>query len=173
MTFTIIATYKYFKENFIYFNVLETFKKEFNALTLILEKFFNSSVQLEITRIYYPFFDSNILAQLIALNGKIFGLFKILRFLSRKMHISNPNNSSGKTELSPYKINSLVSKLSGFKIKVAGRFYNKKIIPRKTVYTIQRGNLARGVIDFVDTSRYTNKSKRGSFSITITLSHIY
>ena len=89
------------------------------------------------------------------------------------MHISNPNNSSGKTELSPYKINSLVSKLSGFKIKVAGRFYNKKIIPRKTVYTIQRGSLARGVVDFVDTSRYTNKSKRGSFSITITLSHIY
>jgi hypothetical protein len=33
--------------------------------------------------------------------------------------------------------------------------------------------MARGVINVVDKARYVNKSKRGSFSVTVWISHIF
>jgi len=53
------------------------------------------------------------------------------------------------------------------KIRVAGRLLTQRVIPRLTVKTIQRGTLARGKAQFVDSARFTNKNKRGSFSITV------
>lgn len=156
-------------------NILSLFKKEINALTLMLENFFNIPIQLEITRLYYPFFESNILAQIIGLNGKKHKFEKIVKNLFPKFKIRNPNANASflSIDLSPKLNNSLSSYLSGIRIRVAGRFYKHKIIPKKTVSIIQRGSLARGVISFVDSSRYTNKSKRGSFSITVSVSHIF
>jgi hypothetical protein len=61
---------------------------------------------------------------------------------------------------------------SGIKIKVAGRLMTQSVVPRKTVKTIQRGALARGKVFFADNSRFTNKNKRGSYSITVSTSHI-
>ena len=57
--------------------------------------------------------------------------------------------------------------MSGIKIRLGGRTFGQKIIPRKTVQHIQRGSLARGVVKLVEKARYTNKSKRGSFSVTV------
>lgn len=165
----------YFKKYLGLFNnnILSIFKKEFNALTLILENFFNCSIQLELTKINYPYFDSNILSQIIGLNGKFYNFERIIKLLYRKVLIRNPNTTRKEIDLSPKSKKSLVSYLSGIKIRVAGRFYKHKIIPRKTVSTIQRGSLARGVVKFVESSRFINKSKRGSFSVTVNISHIY
>ena len=52
-------------------------------------------------------------------------------------------------------------------------FYKNKIITRKTVSKTNKGSLARDFVNFVDSSRFTNKSKRGSFSITVSISHVY
>jgi ribosomal protein S3 len=65
------------------------------------------------------------------------------------------------------------SYLSGIKIRVAGRLLTQRVIPRLTVKTIQRGTLARGKANFIDSSRFTNKNRRGSFSITVTIGHIF
>lgn len=139
----------------------------------MLEYFFNCSIQLEITRLNYPFYDSNILSQIIALNGKKFNFERLAIRLFRKFLIRNPNNTKRKINISPLWKKSLTSYLSGIKIRVAGRFYLHKIIPRKTVSATQKGSLARGVVNFVDSARFTNKSKRGSFSITVSISHIF
>lgn len=154
-------------------NILENFKKEINAFTYILESYFNCSIQLEITRLKYPFYNSNILSQLIGLNGKKYGYEQVLRKLFPKIYIRNPKTTLTKYDLSPKRKKALVSYLSGIKLKIAGRFYRHKIIPKKTVKTYQRGSLQRGVINFVDSSKYINKGKRGSFCITLTLSHIF
>lgn len=162
-------------KNKLNFNILSIYRKEFNALTFVLENYFNCSVQLELTRLKYPFFDSNILAQIIGLNGKFYNFERIIKLLFPKILIRNPNTAVGKQmiDLSPKNKRSIASYLSGIKIKVAGRFYKHRIIPRRTTSIVQRGSLARGVVNFVDTSRYVNKSRRGSFSITVNVSHIY
>ena len=63
--------------------------------------------------------------------------------------------------------NSNITLPSGYKVKVAGRFYKHKIIPRRTVSSFQKGSMARRVVDLVEKARYVNKSKRGSFSVTV------
>ena len=42
-----------------------------------------------------------------------------------------------------------------------------RVVPRKTVKSFIRGSSSIGKVNFSDISRYTNKNKRGSFSITI------
>jgi len=65
----------------------------------------------------------------------------------------------------------LPSDLTGIKIRVAGRLLTQRVVPRKTVKTINRGALARCNAMFVETARFTNKNKRGAFSITISIGH--
>ena len=63
------------------------------------------------------------------------------------------------------------SGISGINIKLAGRPFKERIVPRFTSRTIQRGNLGKTKTDFITTSRFTNKNKRGAFSFTITMGH--
>jgi len=65
------------------------------------------------------------------------------------------------------------SYLSGIKIKLAGRLISQRVIPRFTVQNFQMGSLARGKINYVDSSRFTHKNKRGAFSFTVTTGHIF
>ena len=148
-------------------------KNKLNAITYLLEKFFNCSVQLELTRLKYPYSDSNILAQIMGINGKINKFEKILQKIFDNIYIFNPKESLEEVDFTPKNKNSLVSCLSGLKVRLAGRFYGRKIIPRKTVFNIQKGSLARGVINYVDSSKYINKTKRGSFCLTISVSHAF
>ena len=61
----------------------------------------------------------------------------------------------------------LPSKFAGIKIKIAGRLMNYKSKPRKTIKKSNLGIYSNGKINFKDFARYTNKNKKGSFSITI------
>ena len=98
---------------------------------------------------------------------------RLLEKLFIKTDIFNPKESLVEVNFTPKKKDSVVSRLSGIRIRVAGRFYGRKIIPRKTVFNRQKGSLARGIINFVDTSKYINKTKRGSFCVTISVSHVF
>ena len=109
----------------------------------------------------------------MGLNGKFYKFESLIRQIFPKFIIRNPNIAKKFIDLSPKNKNSIASHISGVKLKIAGRFYRHKIIPRKTTSVIQKGTLARGVVNFVETSRYINKSKRGSFCLTVTLSHIF
>ena len=73
---------------------------------------------------------------------------------------------------SPKNKNSLVSCLSGLKFRLAGRFYGRKIIPRKTVFNLQRGSLARDKVQLIEKSRIRGKTRRGAYSFTVTLGHV-
>ena len=83
-------------------------KSKFNAITYILEKFFSCSVHLELSRLKYPFSDSNMLAQIIALNGKRKNFISILNKLFLKAKIFNPKKSLVEVSFTPKKKNSLV-----------------------------------------------------------------
>ena len=59
------------------------------------------------------------------------------------------------------------TKVTGIKIKVSGRLNKEKIVPRKTVKTIQIGNLNKKSVSFVDSASYLSKNKKGSFNVKV------
>jgi hypothetical protein len=157
---------------FYYLNNFYSNYKLFNnndklqSLCLNLSKIYKKPVELELDRLHYPYYDSNILSNMIGLISNIVKLRFIIKNLFRIAKIKKTNKFINKYSIIP-------SYLSGFKIRVAGRLLTQRVIPRKTVKTIQRGTLARGKAQFVDSARFSNKNKRGSFSITVTMGHIF
>lgn len=136
------------------------------SLCLILSKIYKKPVELELDRLHYPYYDSNILSNMIGLISNIVKLRFIIKKLFTIAKIKKTNKFSNKFSIIP-------SYLSGFKLRVAGRLLTQRVIPRLTVKTIQRGTLARGKAQFVDSARFSNKNKRGSFSITVTMGHVF
>lgn len=63
--------------------------------------------------------------------------------------------------------NFLPSFLTGMKIKLGGKVLNFRSKSRNTVKIAERGSSSIGKINYTDFARYTNKHKRGSFSISI------
>jgi hypothetical protein len=139
-------------------------------LCLNLSKIYKKPVELELDRLHYPYYDSNILSNMIGLISNIVKLRFIIKNLFTVAKIKNTNKILAKGSNNSTIIPSY---LSGIKIRVAGRLLTQRVIPRLTVKTIQRGTLARGKANFIDSSRFTNKNRRGSFSITVTIGHIF
>jgi len=135
-------------------------------ISRILRKFFKKSIELEIVRLHYPFYNTNIFVNILGKMINNIKLRKILRLFFKNAKIINP------TKLISKKISKIPSFISGVKIRVAGRLLTQKIIPRKTVKTISKGSLARSKVIYLEKARFTNKNKRGAFSITVTTGHI-
>lgn len=153
-----------FKSKPIFFSLLNSKKIQF--LCVYLTKLFNRSVELKLVRLYYPYFDSNTLAELIGINSNIVKFRFITKKLFKSATVKNPTKMVNKATTSK-----IPSYLTGIKIRVAGRLATQRVIPRITVKTHQRGRLARGKTSFVDTARFTNKNRRGTFSITVSIGH--
>jgi len=134
-----------------------------DLLCKLLSKFFNKPVELHLIKLNYPYLDSNIFVNLLALmiNKKNirFIMKKFFKFVIIK-NIANKNKT--------FNINKIPSFLSGIKIKIAGRLLTQRVIPRKTVKVMSRGAYSRSKVNFLDIARYTGKNKRGAFSITVT-----
>jgi hypothetical protein len=146
----------------------KVFKVKFKKLCDILSHLFKKPVQLDLIRLHYPYNDSNILVNLLGIMINKIKLRIIFRKLFEKAVIKKYNKVIGKTN-----VNIIPAFLSGINIRVAGRLMTHRVIPRKTVKTIQRGAAATGKINFSDVARYTNKNKRGAYSITVSSGHNY
>jgi hypothetical protein len=133
-----------------------------NKICEILSGYFKKPVELELVRLYYPYFNSNILVNLFGLIINKIKVRFIMKNLFKKAIIKNPSKLPRKNRLTI-----IPSFLSGIKIRIAGRLLTHRVVPRKTVKIIRRGALARGKVKFLDVARFTNKNKRGAFSITI------
>nr|YP_009710555.1 ribosomal protein S3 [Amanita pseudoporphyria]QFZ98504.1 ribosomal protein S3 [Amanita pseudoporphyria] len=145
------------------FNITKIFPDKFKKLCEILSNLFKKPVELDLIRLHYPYNDSNILANFLAIMINRIKLRIIAKKLFGKAVLKNKKFSSTKTN----KFNNIPAYLSGINIKVAGRLLNNKIVPRKTVKTIKRGAVATGKINYLDVAKYTNKNKRGAYSITV------
>jgi hypothetical protein len=137
-----------------------------NIILKILSRFFNKPVELDLVRLYYPYFDSNIFVNLLAKLINKIQIRIIMQKFFKKAIIKNPIKLNRKTN-----ITKIPSFLSGINLKIAGRLLTHRIVPRQTLKIIRRGALARGKIKYLDEARYTNKNKRGAFSLTISIGH--
>ena len=111
---------------------------------------------------HYPYNDTNILVRLLAFMINKIKIRRITRKLFRNAVIKSIKKNYNKD-----KTNIIPAFLSGLTIKVAGRLMKYKVIPRKTVKIVRRGSSSTGKINYTDISRYTNKNRRGAFTIFI------
>lgn len=153
------------KTNFIKlsnYNLTKNFSNKFNILCNILSNLFKKPVELNLIRLHYPYLDSNILVNLL---GIMINKIK-LRILIRKL-FENTVIKNLKTINLNRNNNIIPAFLSGINIKIAGRLLTQRVVPRKTVKNIIRGASARNKVNFLDVARYSNKNRRGAFSITV------
>ena len=91
---------------------------------------------------------------------------RITRKLIRKSIVKNIKKQDNKAS-SASESNVIPAFLTGLNIKVAGRLLTYKAVPRRTVKMINKGCSSIGKINYTDLSRYTNKNKRGAFTILV------
>nr|YP_010555454.1 ribosomal protein S3 [Ramaria cf. rubripermanens]UYR22203.1 ribosomal protein S3 [Ramaria cf. rubripermanens] len=143
-------------------------KEKFKYLIFTLEKLFKKTIILDLVRLKYPYHESNILAQVLGLSSKTKNFRDIMKKLLYTATITNPTKMVRKQNFTI-----IPSYLSGLKVRLGGRLITQRVVPRFTVQSFQIGSLARGKINFTDSSRITLKNKRGAFSFTVTTSHIF
>jgi Mitochondrial ribosomal protein (VAR1) len=154
-----------------YKNNSSIFKYKKNILKLkiisqLLACYFKKPVVFELTKLKSPYFNANILVKLLGfiINKTKLRIIKTNILSGAKIiktnTFLNDNNSPSLTHL------------AGIKVRVAGRLLTQRVVPRKTVKVFNKGKLARGKVIYLETARFTNKNKRGAFSVTIFIGHI-
>ena len=147
---------------------LSTNHKQLQFLCINLSKYLKKPVELELIRLYYPYNDSQILANSIGqLSKNIRNRFRTL--VDNTFNFSKIKNPTKMIMLKNSRISILPSFLTGIKIRLGGRLLSQKVVPRFTVQTFQEGSLARTKANVVTSSRFTHKNKRGTFSITVSV----
>jgi hypothetical protein len=57
--------------------------------------------------------------------------------------------------------------LTGLKVRISGRLSTERVIPKKTIQSKEIGGFKRNKSNLVDYAVYTNKNKRGSYSVKV------
>ena len=169
----------------IEYNFLEIYRNNITYLVKELSNIFKTDIDLELIQLKKSYHNSNILAQQLNLRSYKYRFVKLInRFLKRfsfsrrkyrpqqKELLQQSNQQRQLQTVKKQDKLALSSNISGVRIKLGGRTFKQRIIPRKTVQQIQRGSLAKDKVKFVEKSRITGKTRRGAYSFTVTLGHI-
>lgn len=121
-------------------------------------------LELRFIQVRYPYLESNILNQYIAINTSKYNFNRIQRMLYSAL----PNSSSAGKDLP--KITTIdrtlltpnSAPITGIKMELAGRLTTQRSIPRKTVSSAHAGKFNK-----VAMSQYPSKNKLGSFTIKV------
>lgn len=138
-------------------------------LCSFLSNKFNKEVVIDLIRLHHPSLDSQILSHTIGIlsedrkvkfrtiMAKLFNNSKVVRF-NKYTVVSNSRYC-------------IPSALLGMSVRLGGRISSQKVLPRFTTINRQKGAFARSKSDLSTHSRFINKSRRGAFSYTVTLTH--
>jgi hypothetical protein len=151
----------------------ENFETKFSYLTDYLTKLFGTQVELNLVRLYQPYQDSNILVQFLNSESYNNKFIKIASRLFKNINIYSLNKSSLSATQTDNNTVSYPTGISGVNIKLAGRPLNERIIPRLTVKRAQRGSFNRLNAKLIEKSMFTDKTRKGAFSFTVTLSQVF
>ena len=164
-------------------NIYLRYPSNLQNLSDFLTNLFNCEIEFELIKLNKPYYNSHILVQHLALRSYKYRFVRLVSKLFRRMNIyySKSKNLNSLINLDKFnlldfnnfnKTESFPSYLSGINIRLAGRTFKQKIIPRMTVKQIQNGVLSDVKVKFIEKARYTGKTKRGSYSFTVILGHI-
>jgi ribosomal protein S3 len=135
-----------------------------NNLGDALSSLFGRSVELRLVKLHYPYLNSYILAQYIALNTQDYTLVQIVRRIFGS--IAPVKNTQSVNVLA----SDLPSHIVGIKVRVSGRLMTERSRPRQTVQTAQIGSFAKGNLSLVDSASFTTKNKKGAFTVKVWIS---
>lgn len=146
----------------------------------MLSKLLKLKVELQLNRLKYPYHDSSILAKLISFNSNQKRFTPLIKLIFKKASIITNSilGTKNKVEGSdfynvvsgPKKLkihNSIPTILTGLKIKISGRLITQRVIPKKTISKLEKGGFKKTKINIVDYATYTNKNKRGSYTVKV------
>lgn len=165
---TVVVTIPYFMPS----SVPVLAESKINALGIAITRLFNvpgraqPTVELRLVRLRYPYLDSSILAQYVAVNAGKYNFLRMQKMMFNKV----PATARGATQT-----NVLPSQMTGVKVELAGRLTTQRSIPRKTVenghvgsFTVRRelraNNTLKSSLDF---SQYASKNKLNAFTIKV------
>lgn len=149
------------------FNFVEIYNTNLSYLVRELSRLLDTNIELELVQLKRPYHNSDILSHYLNLSSFNYKFVQLINDLLKKIRfLRNYRNLRDNNKLN------LLSIISGVKIRLGGRTYRQKIIPRKTVQQIQRGSLARDKVSFVEKSISTGKTRRGAYSFSVKLGHI-
>jgi hypothetical protein len=156
--------YKHIYKRLVKSRGLWTFwaKKKLNILTRILNKVFKKRVNLKLTRLFYTYFDGNILVSLL---GALSWSYK-LKWVARHMWKTIIYNIR-RGRINRFQDRLIPSSIRGTHIRLAGRF--SKVNRKSRVRTIKWhfGTLARSVNNLKVINGFNSKNKAGVFNINI------
>jgi len=141
------------------------------------------NIELRFIRLQYPYLDSFILSQYIAINAGKYNFNRMQKMLFRGVASTTKNipcSSAEASQASPGDLrspadlvntNGLLSpyNITGVKMELAGRLTTQRSIPRKTVSNAHTGsfNVSHKLNSSLNTSQYASKNKIGSFTIKV------
>jgi hypothetical protein len=150
----------YYSKNYSKFAII--FDKKIKRLTWVLTKLLNKRVDFQFTRIYYPYFDSNILAYILGFisffvkfKRLVFHLLQTVIFKLKRKRLARLNYRN------------IPSILTGINLRLAGRYsgVRKKLRVRTSKW--QLGSSARGTNKLKVRSNFYRKNRAGVFNINI------
>lgn len=147
--------------------------KQIKFLTYILSKQCNLNICLQLTAIKVPQLEINILANIISIiTNRLHNNFRktILNVINNSM-IFNSYQLLNNLTPAGFGSNKNIAVLTGIHFKLAGRLARDKIIPRRTVKTLQFGNLSKNYTNFDTIAKFTAKNRKGVFCYTLTMGH--
>ena len=133
-----------------------------NNLGDALSSIFGRPVELRLVKLHYPYMDSYIMAQYIAMNTLDYTLAQIME---RLFGVIGPvKNTDAMTD------SHLPSHIVGIKVRVSGRLMTERSQPRKTVQSVQVGSFSKNNLSLVDMASYSTKNKKGAFTVKVWIS---
>jgi hypothetical protein len=149
-----------------------------NSLGEALSKLFKRPVELRLVRLHYPYLNSHILAQYIAINSRKYNFTRIQRAIFSAVRVVRADtimNSEGVL---------LPAYITGVRIKIGGRLATQRSVPRQTVQTAQIGTFSTGALhsnnittssapklsSVVEYSSFTSKNRKGAFTVKVWIS---
>ena len=120
---------------------------------MAVARLFGTQVELRLVRLQYPYLDSAILAQYIALNAGNYNFLRMQKMLFNKVSLASTN--------------SLPHQTMGIKVELAGRLPTQRSIPRKTVENGHIGSFSSTSGQPLDFNQYASKNKLNAFTIKV------
>ena len=151
------------KKSKLYSKFSIIFERELKFLSLLITKYIKSNTNLNLTRTYYPYNDSNIFAYFL---GSLSFFFSYIRLIRNVFHKLNMRINKRKNFRLKYR--NIPSVVSGLEINFAGRMLNSKAKKRVKDQNMILGSLARKNSYLKTSSNFTSKTKGGAFNIAIT-----
>lgn len=155
---------------------------EMNKLGLAFSRFVSGpnagnvhvkEVELRLIELRYPYLDSSILAQYVAMNRNKYNFTRMHKRIFKKAS-SLRLLSTGRKRESVLPLDALPGHITGLKMELAGRLTTQRSIPRKTVsnkhtgsFHVEHGSLSTNISKVTNQSQYGAKNKLGAHTIKV------